>query len=837
MTGRYWDRWGQRWLEDLARDVRYGARTLANAPAYTTVVILTLALGIGATTALFTAVRDVLLRSLPVDRPEELIELGCVNPLADPSDAGRCNTSFAGFDMYRADRDVVAGALAFAPIDDLGVSYHGASEIARGMVTSGEAYGVLGLVPHVGRLLVPADDRADAPLVAVLSHAYWQRRFGGDADIVGQTIRLNQHLATIVGVTPPAFRGLTLGEAPDVTVPLASADLFLGPGTIGNRGNWSLRVMIRRKPDVTMARVKETLEPVFHRTVDDMLASVPPQFAQGIREFARRLRFDVRSAATGSASAFRQSLDRPLRILMGTVVIFLLIACANLAGLIASRTISRRRELSLRLALGATRSQLLRQTLAESVLLAVIGGASGLIVAQWVGPGFVRLLAGDEGLLAVDLRPDGWVLTFVASVSVLTGVIAGTGAFVRAARTDPQEALKKTKGQVRTSLVGRVLLAGQFALSVMLLVGAALFLQTLANYRGLDPGFAVDGRIVASVAPRLAGYDEDKLLPYLNGIVERLEAVPGVQSATFSGAVLGSLDSTTLVELAGFESSPAEVRETGRNAVGPRFVETTGLGLLHGRDIRASDTSTSERVALVNETFARHFFGTSNAVGRQFRLIGQGTAYTIVGVVRNARDRGVTEPSQRMVYEAFSQSPDMAPTITVRSTPGLANLLPGVERAIRESDPAVPIRGLRPLAADMSERLRRERVLSLLTTSFAALALLLVAIGLYGTLSGIVTRRTPEIGIRMALGSTGNRVIWLVTRGMLGFVICGLAAGLAGAFAFTRFIHSQLYEVSASDPAIVAVTLAVVLTVALCAAAIPARRASRVDPIAALREE
>ncbi|MPZ20392.1 MAG: FtsX-like permease family protein [Luteitalea sp.] len=691
--------------------------------------------------------------------------------------------------------------------------------------------------PYLGRLLVRADDRTGAPLVAVLSHAYWQRQFGGDAAIIGQSIRLNQQPATIVGVTPPAFRGLTLGDEADVTVPLASADLFRGRGTIGNRNNWWLRVMIRRKPDVTMARVKQTLEPVFHRTVDEMLASAPPQFARGIREFAGQLRFDVRSAATGSASAFRQSLDRPLRILMGTVVIFLLIACANLAGLIASRTMSRSRGLSLRLALGATRSRLVRQTLAESVLLAAIGGALGLVVAQWVGPAFVQLLAGDAGLLAVDLRPDGWVLTFVGSVSVLTGVVAGMGALVRAARTDPQEALKKTKGQVRNSLWGRVLLAGQFALSVMLLMGAALFLQTLANYRGLNPGFAVEGRIVASVAPRLAGYDEDKLLPYLNGIVERLEAVPGVQSVTFSGSTLGSLDATTLVELPGFEAAPAEARETGRNSVGPRFIETAGLRLLHGRGIGANDTPTSERVALVNQTFARHFFGTSNAVGQRFRLIGQRTAHTIVGVIRDARDRGVTEPSQRMVYEAFSQSPDMRPAITVRSTPDLANPVPAVEHVIQQSDPAVPVRGVRLLAADMDARLRRERVLSLLTTSFAALALLLVAIGLYGTLSGIVVRRTSEIGIRMALGSTGSRVIWLVTRGTLGFVICGLAAGIAGAFALTRLIQSQLYEVSASDPKIVAVALTVLMTVALCAAVPPARRASRVDPIAALREE
>jgi predicted permease len=828
------DQRGLPWLDDLARDVRYGARTLANAPGYAAVSVATLALGIGATTVLFTAVEEVLLRGLPVERPEELIELGCINPL-DPSSEGQCGASVAGFDMYRADRGTIAGAFAFAPVD-MAMSRSGAPEIVRGMLTSGDTYSVLGLAPHLGRLLTPADDRPGAPLVAVVSHAFWQRQFGANAAIVGQTMRLNQQPATIVGVTPPEFRGLTLGDVPEVTVPLSTADLFLGRGTLDNRGSWWLRVIVRRRPDVSMSRVQVTLEPVFERAVDDMLASVPPQVARGVREFASRLRFDVRPARMGATSGFRDSLDRPLRILMGTVVGFLLIACANLAGLVASRTMSRRREFGLRLALGATRARLVRQVVTENLLVAAIGGVLGVILAQWAGPAFVRLLAGDAGLLALGLRPDGSIVALAAAASIIAGVLAGTGAVVRTARSDPHDALKAIKGQARLSLSGRALVAGQCAVTVMLLVGATLFLQTLANYRSVDPGFAIDGRVVASVDPGLAGYDNDRLRVYLDAVVDRLQAVPGVQSASFSGSSLGSLENTTLVEAPGFESGPAEQRVTGRNPVGPNFADTAGLRLLYGRDIAATDTAASERAALVNETFARHFFGTANAVGRQFRTVGQPTQ-SIVGVVADARDRGVKTPSERMVYEAFWQNPDSTPTITVLAAPGLANVLPAVERAIQASDPAVPIRGLRMLADDFDEALRQERVLSQLAVVFAASALLLVAIGLYGTLSGVVVRRTVEIGIRMALGSTRGRVVWVVTRGTLAVVASGLVLGLVGAAGLTRFIQSQLYDVSPLDPVVLAAPVAVLLAGTLCAVAIPAHRASRVDPAVALRED
>lgn len=825
------------WLDDLRRDVRHAVRILVGSPGYTAVAVATLVVGIGSTTALFTITRDALLRTLPAAHPEELIELGCIEPLGDGRASDGCNTSFAGFEMYRERRDVIAGAFAFAPIEEVTASAHGTTEIVRGMLASGDMSAVLGMKAHVGRLFTAADDRDGAPLTVVLSHSYWKGRFGGDEAAVGQSIRLSGHQATIVGVTPPAFRGLMLGDVPDLTVPLGSADLFLGPGTLASGGNWWLRVIVRRRPDVTIERVKEALEPTFTRTIEHHLASVPPELASRVRDALTQLRFNVTPAAGGVLSEFRHTLDLPLRSLTAVVIIFTLIACANLAGLVTWRATGRHREFSMRLALGATRARVIRQLLTESLLISLVGGVIGLVMAQWVAPALVYLAAGDAGIRALDLRPDFWVFAITAAAATTTGVLAAIGSILRVSQAYPQRTLKTGRGEPNTSFLGGVLVAGQCALTVLLLVGAGLFVGTLANLRVLAPGFAVDDRVIADVAPGLAGYDSDRAAQYIDRAVEALQSVPGVESVTYSADPMGRLGNTTLAEFPGFESAPSSQRMVGRNTVGPRFAETVGLRLLLGRDISASDHLTLARVALVNESFARHFYQTTDVVGRQFRLLGSPEHHTIIGVVSDARDRGVRAPSERVVYEAPFGHAEDGLTFTVRGALDSPGVLPAVAHALQQVDGSVPVRHLRTAADEMEDALRRERLLGILTSLFSAAALLLVAIGLYGILSVIVARRTAEIGIRMALGSTAAGVLWLVLRQTLAFVVAGAVIGLAAASALTRFIQAQLFGVSASDPAILAGATAVLLVVAVGAAMWPARRAATVEPTVALRRE
>jgi predicted permease len=838
MKEAYRHRRGLPWVEDTARDVRHALRLSWRTPVLTAVTVMTLALGIGATTALFTIVREVLLRRLPVSHPEELVELGCIDPLRAPDDSGACDTSFEGFMMYRAaPDDVIAGALAFAPIEQVDASFRGATESAQGMLVSGDAYRLLGVEPHVGRVLSPADDRPAAPLVAVLSHSYWQRRFGGDPGVLGQSVRLNAEPATIVGVAAASFRGLTLGDVPDVMVPLASADLFLGKGTLANGGSWWLRVIARRRPDVPIERVEQALEPTFRRVVAHNLASVPAALAARIRDGTQRLQFDVKPAAVGAQSDLRGSLVRPLRILTGAVFCFLLIACTNVAGVLGSRAMSRQREFGVRLALGATRARLFRQMLAETTVVAAAGGLLGVAIAQWVAPPLTSLAAGDAAMRALRLSPNPAVLIFAAVTSIVTGALASIGGMLQVSNADPQSTLKAAARYEHRLPVTRLLLGAQCALTMLLLVGAGVFLETLANLRALDPGFASEGRAMADVASGLARYDAEGSIAYVNRAIAALNAAPGIQSATVSADPVGSLGNTTLVDVAGFESAPTEERMVGRNVVGARFAETVGLHLLHGRDITIADSRTSARVALVNESFARHYFGTANAVGRRFRLLGQPEAHSIVGVVSDARDRGVRTPSGRVVYEAPLRHPEDGVTITVRGIPGNRDLLAAVERTLRRVDADVPVRSLRTVEADIESGLRRERLLGLLTTSFGGVALFLVALGLYGTLSGMVVRRTHEIGVRLALGSTPSGTWWLVTRDVVAIVVGGSAIGVIASFALARFVQGQLFDVSPSDPGVVASALAALVVVALMAAILPARRALRLDPMVALRRE
>jgi putative ABC transport system permease protein len=823
------------WLTDLVADVRYAVRGFLRSPGFTAVSILTLGLGIGANTALFTLVDRVLVSALPVKAPDRLVELGCID--TNVADKVGCNASYPGFLLFREARDVLAGLFAFAPLADLNAVHDGRAELATAMIATADMHDVLGLAPAAGRLFQPGDDDRSAPVVAVLSHGYWQRRFGGDLRVVGQTIRLNTQAATIVGVTPPAFRGVTLGVVPDVTVPMGSgADAFVGRNSLANGGNLWLRMIGRRRDGVDLAQVQAALAPIYQRTADHVIASVPAAMAGAVRRYLAGVTFQVQPAAAGGASAMRRTLDRPLRILMAVVGVVLLIACANLATLVLSRTAARQRELGVRLAIGAGRGRLARQLLTESLLLSACGAVLGVGLATWGGSIVMALASGTAGLRAVDLQPDLTVLAFTFVVALLVAVLLALGSVWHLGRLDPQRALRGDVEPQAAFRLARVLVPGQVALAVVLLIGAGLLVQTFQHVLHTDLGFRRDGLVTLTLSPRLVGYDAPRIGAFVDALGARLASLPGVRSTTPSQQAPGGLGNTGLVSVPGFESAAPMQRTAGRHRVGARVVETWGLTLRRGRDFAGSDDP-RRRVALVNESFARHFFGTIDVVGRSFAFAGDAAAHEIVGVVADARDRGPRSPVERVVYTRLTPGEMGTVSIALRVQGPAAAILPSIRATSAAVDPLVPVVDVQTMDARVDDALRRERLLAWLGTSFGSLALLLVGIGIYGLLAGAVAQRTREIGIRVALGGSRRRVLWHVLGQGLSLVAVGLLAGLGLGMLLTRFIGSELAGVEPNDPATMAAAAGILVVTGLVASLRPALRASRTDPMRALRAD
>jgi predicted permease len=824
------------WLADLVADTRYAARSFARTPSFTIVAVLTLALGIGATTAIFTLVHRVLLNALPVAEPEQLVELGCIDR-NEPDKVG-CNVSYPGFRMFRDHNQVFSGLFAFAPLADLNTIHDDRAELATALLATGDMFTVLGVAPALGRLLNPADDAPAAPLVAVLSHGYWQRRFGGDPRVVGRSVRLNTHTATIVGVTPAAFRGVTLGPAPDITVPAGSgADAFAGKGSLTNGGNMWMRMIGRRKEGAGLQEIQANLEPIHRRVVDHVIASVPAPLAAPVRRYFDQVEFRVRPAASGAASAFRRDLERPLRILMAVVGVVLLIACANLGTLILSRTAGRQRELGIRLAIGAGRSRLARQMVTESLMLSAAGGVLGLAIAKWGGTLILNLASGDVGLRAVDLEPDRSVLLFTFTVALIAGGLLAFGSVWHFARMDPLRALRDGAGGLTASKVAGVLVPGQVALATVVLIGAGLLLQTFTNFLRVDLGFRSDSLVTLTVTPRLVGYDATHTASYVSALTTRLEALPGVTSVTRSHNAPGALGNTSLVDVPGFESAAPMQRVAGRHRVGARVAETWGLTLVRGRDIATSDIAAA-RVSLVNESFATYFFKTVDVIGRQFAFAGDDRPHTIVGVVADARERGPTRPVERVAYTFLTPSEMSTTSVALRVQGGVEpTLMASIRTVLDAVDPLVPVVELQTMEMRISDALRRERLLAMLGALFGALALLLVGIGLYGLLARAVAQRTREIGIRLALGSRRGSVLWLVLREGLSLIALGLAIGLGLGVALARLIRSELFGVTPTDPSTIVAAVAILLGTGIAASLTPAIRASRTDPMIAIRYE
>ncbi len=863
-------------LETLGQDIRYGTRQLRRSPGLTAVAIISLALGIGANTAIFSLLDAVLLKSLPVQNPHQLVLLdwvsqawpSVVNSLTgsmNDDDGGRTTStsfSYPAYEQIRDHTEAFASTAALAGAEsELNIGYEGQPGRALGEMVSGNFFSTLGIQSTVGHLLTPEDDRLQAAPDAVISYGYWQRRFGGDPAMLGRSIMVNSVPFTVVGVTPADFLGVQPGHAIDVWLPLHSQpqvepswSLF-SPSSSGQSGtpdpaalfaahdNWWVVILARMKPGVSATQAKTNAEVTFQQALTpDIKSGAKPQATPHL---------EVSSGGKGFEGV-RGDLTPPLYTLMAVVGVVLLIACANVANLMLARSATRRKEIAVRLAVGAGRGRLIRQLLTESILLAALGGAAGFALSFWGTNLLVALLASGREPMVLSVTPDPRVLCFAAVVSLLTGILCGISPALRSTRLDLTPALKRTSGALQTGLswergrrlgLGKALVVAQVALSVLLLVGATMFVRTLANLQNLNAGFNTQNLLLFQIDPTQDGYSGPRLAAFYQELARRLESVIGVRSVSMSfHRLLSGSISTVGVKIPGYTPKPGEKSDALRaylNGVGSRFFETLGIPVLLGRAVDDGDTATAPRVAVVNQAFVRRYLGDGNPLGRTFSFGGKNDRQiSIVGVVGDAKYGSLRRDVPPTVYLPYLQNPREAPMdFEVRATGNPVDLESAVYRVAKDMDQNLALYDVNTQVEEINKSLFQERLFARLTGFFGALAALLACVGIYGVMAFTVARRTREIGIRMALGASRGEVTGMVLRETSLLMLVGIVVGIALAAGAMRLISSFLYGLKPTDPATLALSAFIMAAAGILASYVPSRRASRVDPLVALREE
>ena len=817
------------WLESLGADVRYAIRGLRASPVFAVVTIASLGLGIGANTAIFSLINAVVLKTLPVPNPEELVQV----TMGDGDGA----TVFTNpiWEQLRDHQDVFAGAFAYA---DAGFNLSGGGEvrIAAGHWVSGEFFTTLGVAPAAGRLLTRADDVPGCPAIAVLGHGFWQTEYGGSPDVIGKTIALDRKPHTIVGVADPSFFGVNVGSSAQIYAPLCLRS------NLQHRSNWFLYVIGRRKPGVSDTQVAARLATMAPSIFQ---ATVPQNY--GTAEKVDYVKNTLAAAPVAHGlSQIRTQYERALDVLMVVVGLVLLIACANVANLLLARATARSREVAIRLAIGAARARLARQLLTESVLLAGLGAIAGVLFARWASALLVNVLSSGRSKVVLDLALDARVLGFTVAIAVATGILFGVAPAWRATRIDPQAALKSNAGGVvggsSRFTIGKVLVVGQIALSLALVIAAGLLLGSFRKLTTLDPGFDRNGVLVAGVSLRNAGYTPETYGAVSDDLLARFRAIPGVQHVGTAGIVpISGAGWNGEIEVDGFQPASGRDALVFFNDVSEGYFAAMGTPLLAGRDFGARDTPTSPPVAIVNQAVVEKFFGGASPIGKHYRLIdGDSTSapVEIVGVVKTAKYRRLREETVPTIYLAARQDAHPGPNTyyQLRTSGDAAALIPAVRAVTAEVNRSIAIE-LTPLTRQVDASLVRERALATLAGFFGALALLLATVGLYGTLSYTVARRRNEIGIRMALGAAQGRMLRLVLGDVVRIIVVGVALGTLLSLAGTRWIASFLYGLGPSDPSVMFGAAALLGVVGLVAGALPAWRAARIDPISALRAD
>jgi predicted permease len=833
----------------LLQDLRYAARQLRKIPGFTVVAVLTLALGIGANTAIFTVVNALLLKMLPVRHPEQLVVVGDPS-LPNNRSNGTPRTDIFSYPLYKELRDhnSVFSGLSAAGSDhhiELGAGQGQTSpERITGRMVSGNYFIVLGLQPAAGRLLSDSDDTAEnANPVAVLSYGYWQRKFALSPSIIGRDIRLNGFPFTIIGVAPAGFEGDVIGEQMALFVPLSMQPEIVRGRHWLNSGNVSWLTLIGRlKPNITPAQAESNLNVVFQQAVQGPYGAA---LSSDDRNAIRDDHMSIHVAPGGSGvSDLRSDYRVPLLLLMGIVGLVLLIACVNVANLLLARASARNREIAIRLAIGANWYRLLRQLLTESILLAFLGGIAGSLLAVW-GVRLLVTIFGSDTIL--PLLPDARVLTFTIAISLLTGIFFGLIPALRAIRVQVSAALKEAGRSTpeRSSKfgLGKGLIAGQVALSLLVLFAASLLVRSLQKLMAQDFGYDRDRLVIARLDPTSAGYNSERMKGLAQQLVTRLTSTPGVHAVTYStNGLFAGTESNDAILVPGFNASH-EDRTAMEDYVGPDYFGAVGIPILAGRGIEAQDTAASTRVAVVNEAMAKHFFQGQNPIGRQFRIDDQDwldKPITIIGVSHDAKDHGsgLREGVKPRFYMAFQQVPDPQQIVLeaqVRGIPSAA--VTNVISQVKAVDANLPISFVKTLDTLVNDTVANQIALAKLSVFFAGLALLLACVGLYGVMSYTVAGRTREIGVRMALGAARSDVMQLILREGMLLVTAGLVIGIPLSLASSSLLHSFLFGLKATDPLSLITVILLLGMVAALAAFIPARRASKVDPMVALRYE
>ena len=829
--------WGWSALERVWRDAIYALRQMKRSPGFASIAVLSLALGIGANSAIFSLLNSLLFKALPVPAPEELFDLHIDSRVPVPQ-------RFS-YPMFLRLRDTHSGALGMAAMirpnrAQTSLETGARAEMVPYQMVSGEYFSLLGLSPALGRLLSPADNQiAGGDPVAVISYGYWQRAFAGSADVLGRMIRLNGVQFTIVGVAPEHFRGVWIESPADIWIPLmmqanihyvehysSQGRADTQPWVTQEDVEW-LDVVARVRPG-TAPVVRSTLAARYQNSMQDLAGGFPPEMRRYFQD--RSLSLDP--LAHGFSNV-RGRATSPLIAMMVMVGLVLLIACANTANLLMARAESRRREMAVRLSIGAGRARLIQQLLTESFLLVFIAAALGMWIAQFASEKLVRMALGVVGPTPFSTGVDGHVLAFTIALSLVTGLLFGLAPAFRATRMELGSEVKLRHGRVRVS-GAKLLVAAQVALSLIVVIGAAMFARSLRNLAHVRLGFDREHVLSVSISPRVAGYGEPQLPALYRRLVERAESIPGVRSAVVSMCGLEvecrSIDGN--IKITGYQPAPGEDTRLQYSMIGPGYFSTVGMRLLSGRDFTPADSG--KQVAIVNEALVRRYLAGRNPLGQRF---GDKLETEIIGVVRDARVNRVREEPFPMAYFPLRGNAVYAGSLEVRAAGDPKSIAADVRQAVSEVAPDLPVARITPLALQVDRSLNAERMGSVVTAAFGFLALGLACFGLYGVMSYAVSRRTSEIGVRMALGARPKNVLWGVLREALWLIGLGLVIGVPIVIASSRSVAALLYGVQPNDPATLAATVAILTGVAVFAALWPAWRASRVSPMAALRYE
>ena len=848
-------------FENLLRDLKYSVRMLRKSPGFAAVAVITLALGIGANTAIFSVINSALLSNLPVKDPQQLVFLTQPDEQGLEIGFGDGDRDFLTYPEFRElerNNQVFSGLLGACnftssiPVEWQAGSSAGNGAPAHVSLVSGSYFSVLGVAPSLGRTFgAEVDQLRDANPVAVISYAFWQGRLGGAPGVIGHGIRILNTSYTVIGVAPPQFHGETVGANPDVWVPLTmQGEIFPGRDFLSletqpmHKTEW-LHVIGRLKPGVTLAQAKASIEVEFHQMMD---AQTGGMSESDKRKFLNQY-LPIVPGSRG-ASTLRADFGKPLQILMAVVGLILLLACANIANILLARSAARQKEISVRLALGAGAARLFGMVLTESVLLAAIGGTLGLLLAHWADVALLRMVSSTSNQVLLDLHTDTRILAFTLVVSVLTGILFGLAPAFHATRVDLNSILKGTSrtvagaghsGRVPT---GKILVIVQVALSLLLLVVAGLFVRSFRNLSATQLGFDRDHLLEFRVNPLAYGYRPDSIFALNQSLLERLRALPGVRGVTLADyPMLSGMDSSSPVTIEGRPPLPDDDAHAKWTMVGPGFFSTTGISLLAGREITEHDGGNVQRVGVINQTMANKFFSGSNPIGQQATVhtTALEASFIVVGVVQDSKHRSARDTSfPRFYVPYFNPIGDewtSGAEFLVRTAGEPSSFASTIREVVRQAAPNLPPVSIETMDQRLSDSLVTDRMIAELSGAFGVLAVVLVCIGLYGIMAYVTSGRTNEIGIRIALGARRSGILWLILRESLLLIVVGSAVGIPLVFAAGTWISSMLFGLHPADALTLSSAIALMFIIGVVSTYLPARCAMRVDPMVALRYE